>query len=55
VRVEVKCPPKIKREVGGKFSCPVVTDKEAGLIRVVQKDKEGSVRLEVDKKATRPL
>ena len=29
VKVEVKCPPKIEREVGGKFSCPVVTDKEA--------------------------
>ncbi len=55
MKVEVKCPPKIKREVGGKFSCPVVTDKETGLIRVVQQDKEGSVRWQVDPKTTRPL
>jgi hypothetical protein len=54
-KIEVKCPPKIKREAGAKASCPYITDREAGIIRIVQQDDEGSVRWQVDPKSSRPL
>ena len=54
-KVDVRCPPKIERKVRGTFSCPFVTDRAAGTIRVVQQDEEGSVRWQVDPKSVRPL
>ena len=54
-KVEVKCPPKIERKVRSTFSCPFVTERASGTIRVVQQDEEGSVRWQVDPKSVRPL
>ena len=54
-KVDVKCPPKIERKARASFSCPFVTDRASGTIRVVQQDEEGSVRWQVDPKSVRPL
>ena len=54
-KIEVRCPAKIKREKGARASCPYITDREAGVIRIVQQDDEGSVRWQADPKSVRPL
>jgi hypothetical protein len=54
-KVDVRCPAKIERKVNAAVSCPFVTDRAAGTIRVVQQDKDGSVRWQVDAKSVRPL
>jgi hypothetical protein len=54
-KVDVKCPAQIERKVRSTFTCPFVTERAAGNIRVVQQDEEGSVRWQVDPKSVRPL
>ncbi len=41
-KVEVKCPAKIERKAQTRASCPFVTDRVAGVIRVVQQDERAA-------------
>ena len=54
-KVEVKCPRKIERKARSTSSCPFLTERASGVIKVTQQDDQGSVRWQVDPKSVRPL